>query len=108
NHWCEQAEQREAGHGAFLLRREADDNPLPFVPVAAQGRRERWQVQGIDQPALTCWTLLNDDGSDVSRGSYVQGMAQACATEVVRLLRLGQQGQAGFAREGNELQTLHP
>ncbi len=107
NHCFEQAERREEGHGAFLLR-TALGNPLPFVAVAAQGRPERWVVQGVEASALTCWTLGHDDAGDVSRTAHVQGMGDACASEIVRLLRLGQTGRAGFAHADDSLQPLRP
>ncbi len=87
------AEQRCDGRGAFLFRR-AGDNPLPFVPVGARGRRERLQVDGLPVTALNCWVL--DDGAPVAAGVHVERMAQACAGEITRLLTLGQQGRATF------------
>jgi exodeoxyribonuclease V beta subunit len=105
NRFFGQAEEREAGQGAFLFR-TAEDNPLPFVQVEAAGRKQHWSVQGTPAPALTCWWLYA--GATVRSGDYTRAMAAACATEVVRLLRLGQQGQAGFAEEGQPLRALKP
>ncbi len=100
NHLFAAAEQRQ-GPGAFLFRNERGD-PLPFLPVAARGRGERWQVGGQDAPALTAW--CHDPGATLGVSAYREAMAAACATEVVRLLNLGREGQAGFAEEG----ALHP
>lgn len=105
NRFFGQAEERVAGQGAFLFRTE-DDNPLPFVQVEAAGRRETWHVQGAAAPALTCWWM--DAGAAVKPGDYTRTMAEACAAEVVRLLRLGQQGEAGFAEAGQPLRHLKP
>ncbi|MGG2395999.1 exodeoxyribonuclease V subunit beta [Pseudomonas sp. SH1-B] len=85
------AEQREDGEGAFLLR---DD--LPFIEVGAQGRREVWSVAGQAQPALTVWQLASDES--VAKGAYLAAMAAGAASEIVRLLDLGQRGQAGFSK----------
>jgi exodeoxyribonuclease V beta subunit len=93
-----QAEQR-GGVGAFRFRTEAAD-PLPFVEVQAQGGAEVFRVQGEQAPALTCWWSAQED--------YRGAMAEACAAEIVRLLRLAQQGQAGFKDGDGEMRTLHP
>jgi exodeoxyribonuclease V beta subunit len=92
-----QAEQRVQGEGAFLFR-GAQGNPLPFVPVGARGRDEEWVVEARTQPALTCWWL--DEGKAMSKEDHGARLGAACATEVVRLLRLGQQGHAGFRKAG--------
>jgi exodeoxyribonuclease V beta subunit len=97
------AEER-AGAGAFLFRQDGD-NPLPFLPVQARGRTARWEVQGADAPALTCW--WHDEGAAVKPAEYQRRMADACAAEVVRLLMLAQQGQAGF-RDGTQFEPLRP
>jgi exodeoxyribonuclease V beta subunit len=100
NRFFQQAEARATGRGAFLFR-EAGDNPLPFVPVQAHGRKKQWLVDGEPAAALTCW--WRDDGAN-----YVQNMAAACATEIGRLLQLGQEGRAGFAEDGKPFQCLRP
>ena len=89
------AERREAGQGAFLFR-EGDDNPLPFLAVRAHGRAEVWQVAGETPPALNFWHLAGTE--PLSAGAYRSEMAARAASEIVRLLRLGQQGRAGFAK----------
>ncbi|WP_296236049.1 exodeoxyribonuclease V subunit beta [uncultured Pseudomonas sp.] len=94
------AEQRDGGEGAFLLR---DD--LPFIEVGAQGRREVWSVGGQAQPALTVWQLASDE--PVAKGVYLDVVAAGAASKIVRLLDLGQRGQAGFNKEG-VLSALRP
>jgi len=92
------AEGREEGAGAFLFR-SADDNPVPFLPAAAAGRKDAWQVAGQAAPALSVWHLPPPEGAEtVTKGTYLQTMAEVCASEMVRLLQLGQRGQAGFAK----------
>ncbi|WP_263264523.1 exodeoxyribonuclease V subunit beta [Pseudomonas sp. RIT-PI-S] len=105
NRLFEQAESRAQGRGAFLFR-EAHDNPVPFLPVAAQGRRDRLQVAGADLPAMTFWALASD--KPVANGAYRDQLAPACASEIVRLLELGKQGQCGFAAADGSVRPLAP
>ncbi|HSV80511.1 MAG TPA: exodeoxyribonuclease V subunit beta [Ramlibacter sp.] len=105
NHFFAQAERRPQGQGAFLFR-DGERNALPFFEVQAHGRDARWVVQGGEQPALTCW--WRDEGVAVDPGGYRQAMAQACAAEIVRLLQLAQQGEAGFAPDDGALRPLRP
>jgi exodeoxyribonuclease V beta subunit len=108
NRCFEAAEAREDGAGAFLFRgADGEDgahgarrarNPLPFVPADAYGRDDALQVRGAAVPALTAWWLRGgEDGRPLTREAYLRGMAAACATEMVRLLNLGEAGEAGFA-----------
>ena len=92
-----QAETRPQGEGAFLFR-SAGPQSLPFVPVAARGRPERWCVAGRPAPALVCWTP--DDDRVWGKGAAQTLLAQGCASEIVRLLQAGAGGQAGFERDG--------
>ena len=98
NRCFEAAEERPDGEGAFLFRGTGDgDNPLPFIAAEAHGRKDRLQAEGADLPALTAWWLPSgEDGKPLSKGAYLSGMAASCATEMVRLLNLGQHGAAGF------------
>jgi exodeoxyribonuclease V beta subunit len=100
NAMFELAEQRPEGRGAFGFR-TADGNPLPFVSVAAKGREERWWVDGAEPAALTLWLQQGGSG-DAAR------MADACASEIVRLLQAGQQGRAGFGETPQALRALRP
>ncbi|EXI78369.1 MAG: Exodeoxyribonuclease V beta chain [Candidatus Accumulibacter appositus] len=96
NHCFAVAEASAAGSGAFLFRRE-DANPVPFIAAEAKGRADAWQADGQPLPALTTWHLpANADGKPLSKDAYLEQMGAACASEMVRLLNLGQVGQAGF------------
>ncbi|AMO24366.1 exodeoxyribonuclease V subunit beta [Ramlibacter solisilvae] len=95
------AEQRE-GSGAFRFRAPGTD-PLPFFEVQAGGRPDGFEVHGAPAPALTCWWSEERDA-----GGYRSAMADACAAEIVRLLRLAQDGEAGFRNAGGVLRPLHP
>ncbi|MFO8142314.1 MAG: UvrD-helicase domain-containing protein, partial [Marinobacter sp.] len=88
--------------GAFLFGK-GDSSPLPFQGVAANGTKRLWSVQGEIQPSLMFWTLESDEaGKDgnpkgLAKGSATADVAETCASEIARLLTLGQAGQAGFA-----------
>ncbi|MBF0163072.1 MAG: exodeoxyribonuclease V subunit beta [Magnetococcales bacterium] len=77
--------EARVGPGAFLHRREADD-PIPFHPVAAQGREARFEVAGVVHPAMTLAL------TDAQRG----WLAESCASAIVGLLEAGRVNQAGF------------
>lgn len=91
--------------GAFGFRNE-QNNPLPYVPVSAQGRQEQWQLRGQPQPALTLWGM--QVGQSVAQTSFRQNLAQVCAAQVVQLLNAGGQDQAGFRYQDGEWVALRP
>ncbi|WP_295751369.1 exodeoxyribonuclease V subunit beta [Undibacterium sp.] len=75
--------------GAFKFR-SATDNPLPFEPVASQGRSEAL----VDsQGALSALTLWSSAESDLNKNDYYQLFANICAEQIVSLLN---DQQAGF------------
>lgn len=93
------AEAQEGGSGAFLFR-SAEGNPVPFFPADANGRADALQAGGQPLAALHIWRLpLPDDGKPMGKAAYLEAMAEVCATEMARLLTLGQRGEAGFAGE---------
>ncbi|GAB7532714.1 exodeoxyribonuclease V subunit beta [Pseudomonas sp. 3A(2025)] len=105
NHLFLTAEQRSAGRAAFLFR-QGKENPVPFAPAQAQGRKERLELDGQPLPALTVWQLPGEQ--PVSGTVYRQQLAASCASEIVRLLNAGAQGTAGFARDGQSLRGILP
>ena len=105
NHVFERAEQRDTGRGAFLFR-EGTENPVPFVSVKSQGRKEVLQLDGHPVSALTLWQLPSEQ--PVSGLIYRQQLAAACASQIVELLNGGQQGRCGFAKEGETLRGVLP
>jgi len=96
--------EQKARHGAFLFRDHggAGANPVPFLSVRAQGRKEWLEVDGQQPPAMSFWTDTNTDNKPVVQDRT----AEACASEIVRLLNLGVQGRAGFRRPDDELVPL--
>lgn len=78
---------------------------MPFVSVASQGRKEAFQADGQPQAALNIWQLSSEQ--PLSGAVYRQQLAASCASEIVGLLNGGQQGRAGFSRDG-QLQECCP
>ncbi|KOY01303.1 exodeoxyribonuclease V subunit beta [Pseudomonas nunensis] len=106
NHVFERAESRETGRGAFLFREKNGDNPVPFLPVESQGRKEVLQIDGQNVPALNIWQLPAEQ--PLSGVVYRQQLAAACASEITALLNGGQQGRAGFIQDGKDFRGLLP
>jgi exodeoxyribonuclease V beta subunit len=91
--------------GVFRFKRE-QENPLPFLEVGAQGRKEEWRIDHRPAPALTFW-LLNE-GKAVGMPEYREKMAEAAASEIVRLLERAKAGRAGFQSEESLQPPLKP
>ncbi len=104
NHWFASAEGRP-GSGAFRFRQWQDGqahNPLPFTPVAAQGRKERFEVEGRPAPALHIVHHGGADGEPLKGDELQSHLAQCCAEQIVQWLADPSAGFAhpdkGFAR----------
>ncbi|MDO6462200.1 exodeoxyribonuclease V subunit beta [Granulosicoccaceae sp. 1_MG-2023] len=101
--------------GAFLFGK-GDATPLPFQAVEANGTKRQWTVEGEIQPSLTLWSLESDEQysngkpKSLTKTAATKDVAETCASEIARLLTLGQQGLAGFALEGaaDDLEPLEP
>ncbi|MBK5397786.1 exodeoxyribonuclease V subunit beta [Pseudomonas sp. TH39(2020)] len=106
NHVFERAESRELGRGAFLFRKKNGENPVPFLPVESQGRKEVLHAHDQVVPALNIWHLSADQ--PLSGATYRQQLAAACASEITALLNGGQQGRAGFIQDGKDFRGLLP
>ena len=105
NHVFERAEHRDTGRGAFLFR-EGSENPVPFVSVKSQGRKEVLQLEGQPVPAMNLWQLPAEQ--PLSGAVYRQQLAAVCASQIVELLNGGQQGRCGFAKDGEALRGVLP
>ncbi|WLG95198.1 exodeoxyribonuclease V subunit beta [Pseudomonas sp. FP198] len=106
NHIFQYAESRLNGRGAFLFREPSGENPVPFLPVDSQGRKESLQLAGRTVAALNIWHLASDQ--PLSGAVYRQQMAVACASEITALLNGGQSGHDGFVGNGEMLLGLRP
>ncbi|MDO3721390.1 exodeoxyribonuclease V subunit beta [Marinobacter sp. chi1] len=101
--------------GAFLFGR-GDTTPLPFQGVDAQGTRRQWCIDGEAQPSLSFWTLDSDEEDKngapkpLAKGRATDQVAETCASEVARVLSLGQVGRAGFAlhEDPEDLEPVKP
>lgn len=88
--------------GAFLFGK-GDNSPLPFQGVDANGTKRVWAINGEVQPSLVFWTHESGeedkDGNPkgMAKGTATADVSETCASEIARLLTLGQAGQAGFA-----------
>ncbi|GBO84399.1 exodeoxyribonuclease V subunit beta [Marinobacter salsuginis] len=92
--------------GAFLFGK-GDNSPLPFQGVDANGTKRVWAINGEEQPSLVFWTHESGeedkDGNPkgMAKGTATADVSETCASEIARLLTLGQAGQAGFALPEN-------
>ncbi|WP_444999700.1 exodeoxyribonuclease V subunit beta [Halomonas mongoliensis] len=110
NRVFEYAEAHPAGRGAFLFRTPEGDNPVPFFPVAAKGRKESLTRDGEPLPAMTLWHLTAEDGGDdgLSKSAYFDEMAPRCASRMAELLMEGRAGRTGFSAPGEPFRPLKP
>ncbi|QPK64740.1 exodeoxyribonuclease V subunit beta [Methylomonas sp. LL1] len=104
NRVFEQADTSQA-EGAFCFKHD-DHDPLPFIPVNAQGRHETWVIKQQSVPALTLWQLPSE--TPIGMPDYRRQMADATASEIVRLLHGAGQGQTGFQSEPGGIRPLQP
>ncbi|MGM0412958.1 MAG: exodeoxyribonuclease V subunit beta, partial [Pseudomonadota bacterium] len=91
--------------GAFLFGTEGED-PVPFHPVAAQGRKERLLRAGEPVPALTLWHRRPSEA--VAMGPYRDEAAEAGATAITDLLIAGRGGAATFQAEDGSARAVEP
>ncbi|MBI5780954.1 MAG: exodeoxyribonuclease V subunit beta [Rhodocyclales bacterium] len=88
-------EQSEAG--AFLFKTAEGEDLLPFLPAVAKGLDERFVCEGQVVPALVAWWVEGKEATEpLTITEYRDRLAQGCAEEIVRLLRLGREGRAVF------------
>ncbi|WP_432696778.1 exodeoxyribonuclease V subunit beta [Marinobacterium sp. YM272] len=104
NRLFEQAEKTQP-QGAFQFGSEGD-SPLPFTPVSANGRKEELEIDGATGAALTAWWL--DSEGAASKPAFRGTLAETTASQICRLLRLSQQGRAGFRKPDGGLDPLRP
>lgn len=99
------AEERTSGAGAFLFRGEGG-NPVPFIAAQARGRADALHAAGQEVPALTAWWMPSEEeGKPLTKDAYREQIAEVCASEMVRLLNLGQAGRAGFVGSAGRKET---
>lgn len=106
---------RHSPQGAFLFGK-GDTTPLPFQGVSAKGTKRLWAMNGEIQPSLVFWAQESDEaekkgnGKGLGKEASRDNLAETCASEIARVLTLGQAGQAGFALPDNtrDLEPVQP
>ncbi len=76
------------------------ENPIPYVPITANGRDECLLIDGKPATAMTCWQL--DGEPATAPGDYLEQMAAAAAAEIARWLAQARAQRTGFAPAGIE------
>ncbi len=99
NHWFDQADILRS-EGAFMYR-QGEVNPLPFVKVRANGRKEGFNTSTGLVPAMT---LVHDLELRNSEGSRIV-FAARCAEQIVTWLN---DTKAGFAEVDQPFKPLRP
>lgn len=94
----------QQAQGAFRFK-DGTQNPLPFHPVAANGRKDSWVINAEAAPALTLWHWQSEDA--IGLPAYREHMAAVTASEIVRLLHAAQDGRTGF-KSDTTLTPLQP
>jgi exodeoxyribonuclease V beta subunit len=106
NHWFAQADTARQ-EGAFMYRNGAN-NPLPFVTVRANGRKEKLIASTGPLPAMTLVHDLKITNSEGARKRF----GARCAEQIATWLNDEQAGytQAGYTQSGlaHEDQSLKP
>lgn len=99
NHWFGQADAART-EGAFMYR-QGNDNPLPFVKVQANGRKESFVTSGDLVPAMTLVHDLDIRNSQDCRKVF----AERCAEQIVTWLN---DQSTGFSETDQPFQPLRP
>lgn len=88
--------------GAFLFKQPEDD-PVPFIEVAAHGLKRHWQVAGQPAPALQ-W-FADSDSDKANKDTLLERLAEHCAEQMATLLNAG---DTGFVNADGELKRVLP
>ncbi len=97
--------ENQQSAGAFCFKLE-QYNPLPFQPVAAQGRDDELVIVGQAAPAMTFWRTTGSEA--VGMPDYRRQMADATASEIVRLLYSADNKETGFKSQSGAIRPLRP
>jgi exodeoxyribonuclease V beta subunit len=90
--------------GAFLFGR--GNQGLPFLPVDAQGRRQRLILGGQPLPALQL--AVTGDATPISKAAYQKMMADHAAATLVAWLDAARRGDCGFVDDDGGFTALVP
>jgi exodeoxyribonuclease V beta subunit len=106
---------QNSDNGAFLFGK-GQNSSLPFQGVEANGTGRLWWVEEKPQPSLTFWPVEPEEQGKggqpghIAKGTATTELAEACASEIARLLTLGQGKKAGFALKDSptDLKPVEP
>ncbi|MBR9882768.1 MAG: exodeoxyribonuclease V subunit beta [Oceanospirillales bacterium] len=104
NRLFQSSESRDE-QGAFQFARDGE-NPLPFHPVSANGRKERLEILGNTPAALSGWWV--DEALAQTKEGFRSAVAESTASEICRLLSLARTQKAGFRQADGALEPLKP
>ncbi|MBE0507047.1 MAG: exodeoxyribonuclease V subunit beta [Marinospirillum sp.] len=99
---------------AFRFK-QGNSNPIPFIAVEAQGRKETLYLPGTGSEGVSPLNLWyfppeeadkNEEPKPLSIKSQRQLAAEAAASEIVKWLGAAAKGQAGFGTNGEVEQPL--
>ncbi|PTB85505.1 exodeoxyribonuclease V subunit beta [Pseudidiomarina aestuarii] len=96
----EHAEQTP--QGAFRFATTAD-NPVPFRPVAAHGRKDTWVVQGSEAPALKAF--VHEVKGKPNKEELRATVSARCAEQIVNLLS---DATCGFQQADGSINPVRP
>lgn len=102
NHCFAHIEAKRESQGAFLFRSQTAD-PVPFIKVKANGRKDAFTV-GSEHISAMRFALL-ESTVPLAKGAYTDAMANAAATQIVQWLN---NDKAGFTGENAPFQRLAP
>ncbi len=88
--------------GAFQFR-SGDDDPVPFHPVHARGRKETLKLIGAQPPALTAWWL--DEPKPLRTANYQAHLAEHAAADICAWLN---HARSGFVFSDGDFEPLEP
>lgn len=98
--WRSSADMVSAVNQVFELPDSAFiyDADIPFLPVKPNpnAAKKEWLIDGQKQPALTFWLQQTED-KPVTKGSYLDVMSAATASQIQHILTSAQNGQAQFS-----------
>lgn len=97
--------EAEQNQGAFCFKQETK-NPLPFTPVAAQGRKDIWLIDRQPAPALTLWHIPSETALGLP--AYRAQLAETTASQIVHLLDTAMDGKTGFQAADGNWRNLQP
>ncbi|SFU32027.1 DNA helicase/exodeoxyribonuclease V, beta subunit [Nitrosomonas eutropha] len=105
NHCFAYVENQVDSRGAFLFK-TGDDNPVPFLEVKANGRKDTFQITGKILPAMLL--AVSAQHTELSKTDYIEQMSALCATRIVDWLNGGESEKIGFIGQDIPFRAIRP